>query len=247
MGACGHRRGSKGCMRKDPFERVSLSFVRIVKKHAHMKKYKGKNKVLQIHNHTIKSIKSNQIKTKMNLNQKIEETKATLDTQRDYIDNEGHTNARQELTTDGTVNSMMDVMEERYEFNAIINPIVDALRKIHGQNCKIEMLDERCGKTQFIKIVFEENGPLRMVPNPEDREQVEKCFSLINGLLEQKFNKMGITKDEKKKEIKRNMLRNRFYVEGETQYEAEFELERFIYMESQNGYNSVVEEQLRKK
>lgn len=184
----------------------------------------------------------------MNLDQKLERSKVTLDTQRDYIDEGIHTKkARKALFESGVIDSMVDMMHERYDFNAIIDPIVDALRKIHGENCKIELLDEKCGKGQFIKLVFEENGPLRMVPSPGDEVQTQKCFSLIESLLEKKLNSMGITKEEKKEEMKRDILSNRFYVEGEMQYGTGFELQRLIYMESMNGYNSVVEEQLRKR
>ncbi len=180
------------------------------------------------------------------IEERLSKSRESLDSSRSTI--EGHTEAANAFR-EGRVDLMHDVLENRIKFNNIIDPIVDALRKAHGQNCNIVMEEEGKGTDShrhFISLKFEENGLCRMVPKP-NVESIKKCYTLADHLLRTKLAEKGAFTENEQDEFIRKILSNRFYVESSKNVGSNrFQIVQLITEESMYGYNAVERNQRNK-
>ena len=137
------------------------------------------------------------------------------------------------------------IENDRVFYNSIIDPIVDCLRKSHGKNCdayaNLESIRRNKPLTQFV-FNFDlagQYGIYRMVPPKPEGDGDEDYRDRLYVLLEHKLEEMGMKTDAEKANVKREILRNRYYELGGSEKDNHLRILALIHMEAMHGYNAI--------
>ncbi|GFH54331.1 predicted protein [Chaetoceros tenuissimus] len=189
------------------------------------------------------------------IDQRIAASRAEFDTERLKIRHGllalHYDSSLRKIKNDRVFNIIDDSLKRKIEndrdfYNSIIDPIVDSLRKSHGKNCDAYAnLASIRGNKPLTQFVFNfdlagQYGIYRMVPNPEvDGGAYEDYRDRLHLLLENKLEEVGKKTDAEKADVKREILRNRYYEVNGNDMENHLRILALILVEAMRGYNAI--------
>ena len=138
-------------------------------------------------------------------------------------------------------------LKDRLKYNAIVDPVVSALRFLYGKNYKIVEVDKNNDGETVASIVLDEDGEYCLVPSGNDPEVFLKCNFTAEALLRLELNKMGMDIEEKQDEVICKILKNRFYEDVEPGDSDNLgKICALCILEAMEGYNYVEVRQKKK-
>ncbi len=178
------------------------------------------------------------------MEQRIQATYEKLDSKEHLVQQLGR-EGMEAIIRRGLYNTQVwhDANVERGDQNEIIGLCRDYLREVYGVNCE---LVEVTGNEQFShQLVFDRNGPLRVVPTSKKRVCKDAARRKLESVLDQELESNLDEENQDRDTIKSDILSKRYLDVVGSKEENQEKIIEFIVEESMVGFNSIIKRQER--